>query len=581
MRSIGIDIGTFSAKVCVVDANKKGLFVERFHERILVSTNPFDRNIEVIEFLRTELAGEDPLQIKFVGAISQDLVSIHTKVFPFKDRIKIFRSLPFELEEETPFNPDDTIFDGRLVRFEAAQAEVLACACPKDTIKACLQLLSDSGISPHLLTPEGIAFANHFEKWMEPIPVVAAIHDPSAPSELPIPPRQCEAMIQIGHTKTLLLVYEETKIVDIRCLSWGGDNIAKAIQEKYNITYSEALKQLQGNAFILTSHDNATPDQIFFSNVIADTVKELVRELRLVLMEIQATSNVVIQSMGITGGVSRLQNLAPFLTQGLELPINKFSILNQYPNIHFEVTPEIDASIGIAMGLAIEGLRKPRNPAVSFLRGEFTVQSHALKNFVDTWGTALKFAAFGVVLLYVYASFRDSMATTMVEEATTVMTDQASALAKLKGSKASEASIEKFISDKRKTIKELKEVETFVGMNSALEILKKINDASPGRSTLRMEVRKMQIKDSLVHMEGYVSSVRETEMLQQSLKSLAKDLKIKSVPVQFSLPPGKVGFGFEFNVDRNVKLATAKEKNAKPSRDSEDNTKDSMEKQTE
>lgn len=571
MRSIGIDIGTFSAKVCVIDANKKGLFIERFRERIFVSTNPFDRNIEVIEFLRTELAGEDPLQTKFVGSLSQDLVSIHTKIFPFKDRIKIFRSLPYELEEETPFNPDDTVFDGRLIRFEIAQAEVLACASPKESIKKQLQLLTDSGVSPHLLTPEGIAFANHFEKWMEPIPVVPQIYDPSVPSELPVAPRHCESILQIGHTKTLLLVYEESKIVEIRCLSWGGDNIAKSIQNKYNLSYSEGLKQLQGNAFILISQENASPDQIFYSNVIADSVRELIRELRLVLMEIQATSNVTIQSMGITGGVSRLQNLAPFLTQGLEIPVNKHSFKNQYPLTHFELTQEIEASIGVALGLAIEGLRKPRNPSVSLLRGEFAIQSHALKNFLDTWGTTLKFVAFGVVLLYVYAGFRDSMALSMAEEASNVMTDQASALARLKGSKASESGIEKFISEKRKTIKELKEVEAFIGMNSALEVLKKINDASPGRATLRMEVRKMQIKDSFVRMEGFVSSSKETEMLQQSLKSLAKDLKIKTVPIQFSLPPGKIGFGFEFFVDRNVKLAKATEKKKETSGDHNEN----------
>lgn len=565
MRSIGIDIGSFSVKVCVVDANKKGLFLERFRERILVSSNPFDRNIEVIEFLRGELESEDPLQTKIVASIGQDLVSIHTKIFPFKDRIKIFRSLPFELEEETPFNVDETIFDGRIVRFEASQAEILACACPKETIKDQLQLLRDSGLSPHILTPEGIAFANHFEKWMEPIPTVASIYDPTMPSEVPVPPRICEAILNIGHKKTLLLIMEGTILVEIRSISWGGDNIAKLIQEKYNITYSEAIKQVQGNAFILTSHEGANSDQIFFSNLISDSVKELIRELRLVMMEIQASSNITISSLQITGGVSRLQNLAPFLTQGIELPVNKLSILNKYPNTHFDTTQNMDSICSVAIGLAIEGLRKPRNPAVSFLRGEFTVQSYAFKHFIDTWGTTLKFAALGVVILYVYAGFRDSMALTMIEEAETVMTDQALAIAKLKGSKASEEGIEKFISQKRKMLKELKEVESYVSMNSALEVLKKVNDAAPGRSTLRMEVKKMLIKDSLVRIEGYVSSARETDMLQQALKTVAKDLKIRTVNAQITLPPGKIAFGFEFNVDRNVKVAqtprnTSKEK---------------------
>lgn len=559
MRTIGIDVGSYSIKVCVVNTSKKGIFLDKYLERVLISTNPFDRNIEIIEFLRHELAAEDPLQTKFICSIPQDLVSVHTKIFPFKDRIKIFRSLPFELEEDTPFNPDDTIFDGRIVRFETTQSEILACACPKDIIKTQLQLMSDSGITPHLLTPEGIGISNHFEKWMEPTPIVSAIHDPTVPSELPIPPRACEAILNLGHKKTILLVHESGKLVDIRSIDWGGEHIAKAIQEKYNISYNEALKQLQENSFILLNQEGATQDQLYFSNLISSVVLELIRELRLILMEIQASANVTVGSLQITGGVSRLQNLSPYLTQGLEIPVNKFHVLNQYSNVHFEKSAWIDATSTTAIGLAIEGLRKPRNPAVSFLRGEFTVQSHALKNFIENWGTSLKFAAVGLVIFYVYASLRDSMATSMMDEADLVMKDQALALAKLKGAKASESGIEKFISDKRKTIKELKEIESYLGMNSALEVLKKINDAAPGRSTLRMEVRKMSIKDANVHIEGYVSSAKETQMFQESLRSLAKDLKIKTVPAQFQLPPGKIGFGFEFSIDRNVKaVAEAK-----------------------
>lgn len=558
MRSVGIDIGSFSVKVCVVEATKKGLYLERFSERVLVSTNPFDRNIEVIEFLRTELGDFDPLQTKFVASVPQDLVSVHTKIFPFKDRIKIFRSLPFELEEDTPFNPEDTIFDGRIVRIGAALSEVLACACPKETVKRFVQLMSDSGINLNLLTPEGFAFSNHFEPWAQPIPTVTDIFDPSQPSELPQAPRSCRLVLNLGHTKTVLLVLEGDILVDIRSIAWGGDTIAKLIQEKYNISYSEALKQLQANSFILTSLDNATQDQIYFSNVISTVVSELIRELRLVLMEIQASYNVNLVGVSLTGGTSRIQGLGPYLTQGLELPVNKLSVLEAFPLSKIEKSARNEAICATAIGLAIESLRKPRNPAASFLRGEFAVQSHALRNFLEAWGTTLKFAAAATVALYVYAGFRESTAQTMVEEADNVMRDQAQSRARLKGAKASEAGIEKFIKEKRKTIKELKDLEIYVGMNSALEVMKKVNDAVPGRATLRMEVRKLTINDNRVRMEGYVTNAADTKMLRETLVGLASQQKIDNVPVQITIPPGKIGFGYEFNVDRNVKVSKVK-----------------------
>lgn len=557
MRSVGIDVGSYSVKVCVVNSTKKGLFIEQFNERILISSNPFDRNLEVIEFLRSEFSNLDPLQTRYVASIPQDLVSIHTKVFPFKDRLKIFRSLPFELEEDTPFNPEDTVFDGRIVRVETTQSEVLACACPKDTVKQYLQLMNDSGINLNLLTPEGLALANHFENWSEPVPVVATIDDPSIPSEIPKPPRTCQAILNIGHTKTTLLVLDNGKLVDVRSISWGGDNIARAIQEKYSIAYSEALKQLQANSFILMSNDGATPDQMYFSNLISGVVNEMIRELRLVLMEIQASANVNILSFAITGGTSRIQNLAPYLTQGLELPVNRYPVLEHFPNIYIDKNPRTDSIIATAIGLAIEGLRKPRNPAVSFLRGEFAIQSHALKNFVDAWGTTLKFAGLLVLIFYVYANVRDSAALSMVEQADDVMKQQAESLARLKGSKASETGIERFISQKRKMIKELRDLENYVAMNSALDVLKKVNDAAPGRTTVRMEVRNFSVKDGNVRMEGYVSTANDSTMLQNTLKGLAAGGKINTVPARISVPAGKIPFAFEFNVDRNVRVSKA------------------------
>jgi hypothetical protein len=88
-----------------------------------------------------------------------------------------------------------------------------------------------------------------------------------------------------------------------------------------------------------------------------------------------------------------------------------------------------------------------------------------------------------------------------------------------------------------------------------MEILKKINEAAPARSVQRMEVQRLSITDSLVRMEGFVGSAKDSENLRLSLMSLAEKGQIRSIPNMISLPPGKVGFGFEFDVDRNVKMA--------------------------
>lgn len=551
MRSIGIDIGSSSIKVVEVLTTSKGFQVTQCFERPLGINAAHDQEIEIIEFLR-EISGKfDPSQTRYCLALRQDQVSIRNKIFPFNDRMKISKSLAFELEEDIPFSGENSVFDAKIVRTLGNSAEVLACAAPKHHIRTILQRCTDAGISPALISTEGTAFANIYEKWNE------------APPALPTPDssllegesraeRDVHLTLNMGHTRTLVCAFEGNSLIGVRTILWGSKNIAEGVSKKYEIPYLEALKEVQTKAFILTNKQGATFDQVTFSETIAKSVRELVRDLQLSILEFKSEFNAIISQVGLTGGASNIKNLGPFLTQQLEVPVNKVYPLDMIPNVLFEKNTKTDTTFGLALGIAIEGLKKPRNPAINFLKGEFAKQNHLARNLWDKWGPTLKTAAAAIVVFFIYSMMRETFSMELADRAEEALKTQAKNVAKLSGKKATEANIKKYIRENKKRAADLKTLGSVASMNSALEILKKINDATPAKNVLTLDVKKLHVQDNEVSIEGYVTNKSEVSVLQQSLGNLASDGKVNTRESQLQPTTGKTAFSFNFKVDRGI-----------------------------
>src|SRR5690606_3556537 len=114
-------------------------------------------------------------QVKVIVGLPQISVISRHKVFPFRERIKIARSLPFELEDETPFDQDEAQFDFKTIQTTKSAAEVLAFIAPDETITQTLNILETAFIDPDLLSVESAATSNLFENWSEPPPDVTRL----------------------------------------------------------------------------------------------------------------------------------------------------------------------------------------------------------------------------------------------------------------------------------------------------------------------------------------------------------------------------------------------------------------------
>lgn len=550
MRSIGIDIGSSSIKVVEVQSTNKSFQLTQYFEFELGKNQTQDQSLEIIDFLRNLAERYADQKVKFVAALRQDQVSIRNKTFPFSDRIKISRSLAFELEDEIPFSSESAIFDAKIIRFQGNSADVLACAAPKSAVSMAVNRFTDSNIDLDVLSVEGLAYANILENWQQPIPSYANM--PIEIEGLERPVKNLSLLLHLGFSKSLLCAYEGSSLVAVRGIQWGSKMIAEQIAKKYNLPFKEAVKEVELKAFILTGqHDTTNSREVkVFSDLIAGVTLELVKELQLSLLEIKSEFNAQILRLDLTGGPSNIRGLSPFLTQNLEIPVNKLAVLDLFANNLIEKTDKTQSQLAVAIGLAIEGLKKPKNPPTQFLRHEFAKQDHQFIDFWEKWGHTLKIATAGFFLFFVYSYLRDDLSLSLLESGKESLKKQAKTVANIK--KATDTNINKYIKDNKKRTADLKKISSIAKMNSALVVLKKINDGLPSRDLIKLDVQKIHIADKDVFMEGYVGSAQELESIKNAVKGITIDGVVQQRSATLSPQANKTSFALGFKVDRGL-----------------------------
>ncbi len=554
MKILGLDIGTYSVKVAEIDLTSKGYVLTAFHEMPLSLDPQKDRKLETIEYLRQFSASYDSANTKWVMAVAQDRVSVHQKTFPFRERPKILKSLPFELEDEIPLDIDDVVFDAKVTEYAGQFADTLTVACPKDVVQDVLALAKDGGFEVDIVSVEGFALANLFENPELPppektVPLRGETDEPQRATE----PASSRLILHLGNQRSNLLVYRGGALVAVRSLQWGGADIANEVVQTFQVPIYEAVKVLESRSFILMNSAGATKDQIHLSNTIAAAVDGLLGELRLVLLEIKSAFHLKFEALEMTGGAGQIQNLGAYLTQHLEIPANVVRPFENLRQVRMEFTAHIEAVSVVAVGLALEGVKRPRNPAINLRQDEFALQNESLKRFWETWKLPVQIGLSMFALFFIFSIVRGSMASGLDDKADERMSDMAKKVAGLKGASATQTGVESYISKQNKLIKDRDALSKAENVNSAMDILVKIAGkvpiTKPPRSGFGLNVSRLNIDNEDVVIEGHVDQ-GSAKILQNALTEIASP---KTFQVLKQIPAGSapgIPFAYKFKVER-------------------------------
>jgi general secretion pathway protein L len=311
MISVGIDIGQFSIKIAELKETSGNVEVLKLEEFALSQDPNKDRKIEIVDILRTYVSNTTLENVHYVLSLPEWQVTTRRKFFPFKERHKILKSLPFELEDDIPMDQEDSVFDAKVNVYTGNAAQVLAVAAPAESVSEKLQLAKDIGIDLSVLSVDSMALGNLVTRWDQPppqrdTPEAATQMDESTQTEVTVvsPVKEKFKMIlAIGHTNTIALFFSKGVLKSVRSVDWGGEELGHAVSKAYKMHYVEALKEVQRKGFLLNSPDGATKDQVRFSDVLKASLDDLNRKLRLIILETETETNAELESAYVTGGL--------------------------------------------------------------------------------------------------------------------------------------------------------------------------------------------------------------------------------------------------------------------------------------
>jgi general secretion pathway protein L len=545
--SIGIDIGRYSVKVAVLEGSARGYQLKALDEIPLTIDPAKDQTFDILEALREikkrYIVGED---VPIVLAARQSQLSTRRKQFPFRERHKILKSLPFELEDDIPLSPETAVFEAKITHIRGGQPQVLAMACPKTHIQQKITQAKDAGIEPSLMSSEAVAIANLFEDWreapLEQQPSLEALPE-SSPADL---------VLHLGHTQTVGVLFRDGYMLDAFAIDWGGKDLIETIALKYSLHFNEAQKELKKKAFLLLTNEGANRDQIALSDFLKATVDEFVTPLRFTLLELQTQNGVRIQKATLSGGTAGLRNLGPYLTQKLEIPCNRVESVVTLPGTDFTANTRNEIAHVVAIGLAAEGLRRPKNPAVNFLRDEFAQKSESLRLLMTEWAPAMTAAMAFFVAFFLWAVLRDGFSSDMLTTAEDRLKTHAKNVANLTGRQASERNIRKFIREQEMKIKQREVLDSLKGIQSGLDLLNRVSTAAPGKNSGLLNISKFHVDHTVLRLTGFADRQDMINKLQNSLKGVASDGVVEVTGSQSPVPAGQKGFQMSLKLNRKA-----------------------------
>lgn len=203
---LGLDVGSHSIKAVELRAGFREFELVRLVEAPMPPGEiPEEREAALFDFVR---AHQLPLE-NVIAAIPSDAVTQRHLRFPFSSPRRVARALPFEIEEELPIPLDELVLVSEQLPGTPDQTDVLAIACPRDTVRDRLQALRLAGVEPRILEAEGAVLAN----LAGPAGLAGA----------------GQLMLDIGHRKTTLCLLVDGHPVLLRALPVGGAELCRAL----------------------------------------------------------------------------------------------------------------------------------------------------------------------------------------------------------------------------------------------------------------------------------------------------------------------------------------------------------------
>ena len=545
MQVLGIHITPYSIQaVSLRTADLNPVIVDQTSLSLSLELNDEEREMELALKLK-ELSHKYP-QHYFVFAVPQTQVSIHDLKFPFTEKFKINKALPFEIEDKIPFS--DMVYSSKICFCSHKESSVLSFVSSKSRMQEFLALIQSAGIQTSMLVPESSALSNLFEDWR------------SSPPQLSPPISGTQLKLYLSYTQSIaLLLSADNRTLLIHNLNWGFQSCVQTISAKYRRNMDSALNYFFENAVL--THDDMD-SVVPLSKIIKNSFNSLNHHLRLLLIYLKGAGHSSIQEITLLGPGAAIQNLSYHLSEAVKIPVHKME-----DDEKFQTSPEYLVSLGTAF----EAFKKPKNPPINLMPH---IQEERVK-ITQKKLTLLKTLAAAVIVFFAYISIRNWKTEELTVQMNQIFSNYARRVAGLKTRSISIQNVEKFLKKKKQNNETHKAFKSLNQMPSVLETLKQFSFSFTAHSSWNMEISRFEIKDRQLDIQGAIEK-KHLESLIQHLKTLAEGGKIqqKKLPLlkeeqkkiftqkkPLEIIPKSEGENLETQIDK-LSMALSEEKSA-------------------
>ena len=335
-RVIGLDLGSHSIKLVALRQGARRLEIAALRT---LPAQP-DWPTALAELGAPLLAGA-----RVVCALPSDRITHRTLHFPFRDRRRLERALPFEIESATPFSLEDIALDYELWPNPDGGGSVLASVVRREGLVDRVSALHAAGVRPRVLEAEGSALAN-----LETTP------SPDAP----------RVLVDLGHRKTTLVLLVDGSPRAIRTLPFGGAQLNRALAEKWSCSEAEAEH----------SKCEGSDGDLLDLPGVAPLLDGLARRLVRALAGFPALlAGAPIGELTLLGGSSLLSGLETYLSERTGIAARRLADAplalgrEETDDTPIDFGPEDLARFAPALALALRGTGRART-RTNFLQGE-------------------------------------------------------------------------------------------------------------------------------------------------------------------------------------------------------------------
>lgn len=337
-RPLGIDIGASAIKAVQVRRSGHTVKIVKTYLVEIPREKAERSSPELIAESLKKFLGEHKFTTdRFVGSFPLSSAIVRNAVVPLQGHHKIRQVIKFQAEPHIPFPIEEVVIDF----LETAAAEdnktpVIIIGAKKELIAKQLELWNAAGLDPEILGVDAFALVNNY--------LLRA--GAAAPEEMVM-------LLDIGATKTLLVIMRGRFAILARSIALGGDDITEALQEEFAIDFQTAEKLKREKATAIPGEQSAGEEeriQKTISPILTRLVKEVDRSMRSTTATLKGAE---VCRLYLSGGGALLARIGELLSREFGCEARLLSSLAPFDGSEGD---EAMCAAGVATGLAIQGL---------------------------------------------------------------------------------------------------------------------------------------------------------------------------------------------------------------------------------